>query len=261
MHVVERGSGTPIILIHGFGVDHRILLPLDSTIASAGEWKRIYLDLPGTAGTPVGDAASAEDVVAMVSDEIRSRIGDHKFAIFGNSFGGMIARRIAHDFRDQVLGLAAMAAVFVADHSQRDAPERTVLHEDPAVLESLGPEAGFYADMAVVQSSANAQSFVEHVFPGLLSVDQDGLARIAEQYGLKQVPEEASPQPFTQPSLFIAGRQDHVVGYKDGWNLNDHYPRSTYATLDAAGHNIHMDQPRVVSALITEWLGRVSAHH
>ncbi len=95
MHAIDLGAGTPLILIHGFGVDHRILVPLDPVLQSAGTWRRIYLDLPGTAGTPIGGAASTSDVVAAVEREIDARIGDEPFAILGNSFGGMIARQVA----------------------------------------------------------------------------------------------------------------------------------------------------------------------
>lgn len=259
MHVIERGAGTPIILIHGFGVDHRILLPLDSVFETAGGWRRLYLDLPATEGTPIGEVAGAEDIVSVVADEIRTQVGEEPFAILGSSFGGMIARRLAHDFRSQVLGLATMAAVFVAEHGKRQVPARTVLSEDPELLDRLGKDAAPYAEMAVVQSADNAQAFINHVFPGRQSVDEEGLGRIAQRYGLAEEPEEASPEPFTQPSLFIAGKQDHVVGYHDGWNRNEHYPRSTYAALDAAGHNVHIDQPGIAAALITEWLARIRA--
>jgi hypothetical protein len=34
MHVLERGAGAPLVLLHGFSVDHRILLPLDPAIYS-----------------------------------------------------------------------------------------------------------------------------------------------------------------------------------------------------------------------------------
>lgn len=46
-HIVRRGSGAPLILVHGMGVDHRLLLPLDAALEAAGGWERIYVDLPG----------------------------------------------------------------------------------------------------------------------------------------------------------------------------------------------------------------------
>jgi pimeloyl-ACP methyl ester carboxylesterase len=55
MFAHEAGSGTPIVLLHGFGMDHRSLLPLESTFERSGLWRRIYLDLPGATRTPVGD--------------------------------------------------------------------------------------------------------------------------------------------------------------------------------------------------------------
>jgi pimeloyl-ACP methyl ester carboxylesterase len=259
VNVIDRGSGTPLILLHGFGVDHRILLPLEPVFQAAGSWRRIYLDLPGTAGTAIGVIASSDDVVAAVKEEIIRRIGDEPFAILGNSFGGMIARKVAHDLRPRVLGLATLAAVFVAAHEQRTLPTRTVLSSDPEAVVVAGPAAKDYAEMAVVQSADNARSFLEHVLPGSVGVDQAGLDRIAARYALEREPEEAHPEPFTQPSLFVTARQDHVVGYQDAWSRFEHYPRATFIVLDAAGHNVHLDQPSLTAPLLTDWLTRIRA--
>lgn len=257
MHVLECGSGTPLILLHGFGVDHRLLLPLDPVIEAAGGWRRLYMDLPGHGHSPVAGVASAEDVVAAVTEQVRARVGDEPFAILGNSFGGMIARRIAHDFRHRVLGLATIAGVYVANHADRAQPERIVLATDPAVLAELGEAADDYAEVAVVQTRDNAQAFTEFVLPGLAAADQAALERISERYTFVTEPEDASPVPFPQPTLIITGRQDHVVGYEDAWARVEHYPRATFAAVDTAGHNIHLDNPMVVNALIADWLARM----
>ena len=39
--------------------------------------------------------------------------------------------------------------------------------------------------------------------------------------------------------------------------LLEHYPRATYAALDAAGHNVHLDQPEVAEALVRAWAVQV----
>jgi len=260
MHIETRGEGTPLLMIHGFGVDHRILLPLDETIAARGGWRRIYVDLPGMGQTPIGDVASAEDMVHVLGDAAREVIGDEPFAVLGNSFGGMLARRLAHDFGEQVLGLATVAAVFMAAHSERTAPPRTVLHEEPAIFAGLDERvAAGYRDYAVWQSAAALQNFAGTVQPGIDAADGDALERLSQRYGFAIEPEDAASGPFTKPALFITGRQDQVVGYADAWRRLEHYPRATFLVLDAAGHNLIDEQPGLARAAVGEWLDRVRA--
>ncbi len=62
---------------------------------------------------------------------------------------------------------------------------------------------------------------------------------------------------FTKPSLFLLGRQDSTVGYKDALNLTDKYSRGTFTVLDTAGHNLQIDQPQIFNNVVNEWLDRV----
>ena len=246
-------------MIHGFGADHRLLLPLDAGIAATGDWRRIYLDLPGFGETPAGDVASAEDVVDAIEAEIRSRIGTGTFAVLGSSFGGMMARRVAHDFREQVLGVALIAPVIIAEHARRRVPARHVHVAAPEVVASLGASAESYLQMTVIQSRRSADTFLKYALPGIEVADEAAMARIAADYSLRVEPEVASPEPFTQPTLFLTGRHDHVVGYEDAWELMPHYPNATFITMAAAGHNMHLDQPEYVDQVISQWLLQVAA--
>jgi pimeloyl-ACP methyl ester carboxylesterase len=253
----EAGSGTPVVLLHGFGLDHRSLLPLEPTFERSGRWRRIYLDLPGATGSPAESIGSSREVADAVVAEVRERLGGEPFAVLGNSFGGMIARYVAHELRPQVLGLATVAGVFVAAHAERDVPPRTVLREEPEIEPLLGASLAQYREDAVVESTAAARAFLQHLLPGIDGADQRALDRIAERYSLDREPEDAFPAPFEQPTLHITGRQDDVVGYADAWATIDHYPRASFAILDAAGHNILFEQADLCSALISDWLARV----
>ncbi len=256
VHVVERGEGTPIVLLHGFQVDHRLLLPLDDVIGAHGPWRRIHVDLPAHGRSPAAGARSAADVVTAVEAEIGRRVGDEPFALVGNSFGGLVARQIARDLRARVLGLALIAPVVHAASADRDVPPRTVLLEDAAVMASLGDVREDFAELAVLQTAGAAAAFVEAALPGLRSGDPDGQSLIAADYALPSPPEDGAA-PFARPALVVTGRQDHVVGYRDQWALLDHYPRATFVALDGAGHNVHLDQPAATAALVTGWLDLV----
>jgi pimeloyl-ACP methyl ester carboxylesterase len=251
-----RGSGRPLVVLHGFGVDHRIMLPLEQMVGDM-PWRRLYLDLPWAAGAAPSTAASALDVADEVLSEIRERLGDEPFALIGQSYGGMLARHVAHELHGQILGLATIAGVFEPEHSARHLPERTVLVVEPGALDRAGDAREAFTATHVVQTAETLDAFTTSVLPGERNSDQAVMDRIAAQYGLPVEPEIAHPEPFTAPSLHLFGRQDDVVGHEDGWLLREHYPRATYAVLDSAGHGVHLERPTVTAALIRDWLDRV----
>lgn len=245
-------------MIHGFCVDHRLLLGLDPAFAVKGIWRRVYIDLPGMGRSAAGPEIDSADVVAeSVVAFIRENFGNERFAVLGNSFGGMVARHIVAEFGDQVLGLALLSPVAVADPAQRVVPPQTVLQSDPDFLASLDPrDAADYAEMAVVQSAKGWERFREAVLPGLRVFDPAAIERISSRYSLREEPEDRSAK-FDEPTLIITGRQDHIVGYQDQIALSRHYRRSSIAVLDQAGHNAHLDQPELVNGLVSEWLDRL----
>lgn len=257
MHSVTHGDGTPLLMIHGFCVDHRLLLSLEQVFSANGNWQRVYVDLPGMGQSPAGpDIDGAESVAARISAFIKETFGTRPFAVLGNSFGGLMARRVVSDFGGQVLGLALICPVVFPHHADRTVPARAVLHRDPAVTESLDPEdAKDYSDMAVIESQGNWELFRDHALPGLRAFDRRAIGRIAARYALDSQPESTEYLGLT---LIITGRQDHVVGYRDAFELLEYYPRATISVIDGAGHNAHLDQPGLVHELLGDWLNRVS---
>jgi pimeloyl-ACP methyl ester carboxylesterase len=254
LHRTARGEGRTLLLVHGFAVDHRILTPLDGAAARAG-WRRLYADLPGmgrSAGVP---AASTDDVLDALEQVVDAEIGTEPFAVLGASYGGLLARCLAARRPGQVAGVGLLCPVV---GEVRDLPPRHVARADPALLAALDPEdAEAFAEVAVVQSPATWALFRDHVLPGLRAADQAALARIRARYAPSRTPE--ADAPFAGPTLLVAGRHDHVVGYRDALRLLADHPRATVAVLDDAGHNAHLERPDVAGALVTEWLGRVGA--
>lgn len=62
---------------------------------------------------------------------------------------------------------------------------------------------------------------------------------------------------YEKPVLLLGGRQDTCVGYQDLLNLIEDYPRATVSILDAAGHNLQIEQPELFSELVKNWIKRV----
>lgn len=251
MHLVKRGSGTPVVLLHGFPVDHRIMLPLDPVFERGG-WQRWYVDLPGLGRSPRGDVASTDDLIDAVEAELAAQLGDTPFALVGNSYGGLVARTIAGRRPQQVIGVATIFGLVVPDHDAREVPAHVVRRSDPAAVALAGTSD--YTDLAVIQSPQTAQAFLDYVQPGLQAADPAAVAAISAAYA-----PSSEPGPFAGPSLFVTGRQDSVVGYQDTWRTLEQYPAATFAVLDGVGHNGHLEAPEAVHALLRDWLDRVGS--
>lgn len=256
MFSVTRGDGPPVLLVHGFGLDHRFMTPLDATIAAAGR-RRVYVDLPGMGRSADVPAASSDDVLDALAEHVTTSLGAEPFAVVGSSYGGLMARGLAARLGEQVTGIALLCPVVGAD--VRDVPPPHVAVADPDLLATLDPgEAAEYAFMAVVQSPATWALFRDHVLPGMRAADAATLDAVRSRYALSDDPDAGT---FDRPALVVTGRHDHVVGYRDAMDLLTQYPRATFALLDDAGHNAVLEQPAVVAALIAQWLERVAARH
>lgn len=255
-HVHARGRGMPVVFLHGLGVDHRMFLGLDAAFDDGDAWQRLYIDLPGFGeSAPLPGRGGLPDVAEWVDAVVETCVGSSPFVVVGMSMGGLLARDLARRRMGQCRGIALLAPVVDPDHERRTLPAPQVLVEDAARLASLPPDdADSYAELAVVQSQENWERFRTTVLPGLRAADLRAMAKIV---GLYDVP-DASVRGFESPALVIAGKQDAVVGYRDQWELAAHLPSSTYAALDRAGHNVHVDQPEAVRQLLGGWLRAVA---
>lgn len=250
-----HGSGLPVVLVHGNGVDHRILLALDEQLARPGNLQRIYVDLPGFGGTPaLAGKSGLPEIADWLQILLESQLGAQPFALIGNSLGGLLAQEMADRFEDQILGLVLLAPVIRPAAEERNLPARSIIHEDEVLLEELGTiNAGHYAQMSVLQTRANWEQFEKHVLPGVLSADLRAMAHLSKRYYLETLPVDRD-QVWNMPVLIACGMQDHIVGFKDAKDLLKRYPNASFLELERAGHNVHIDQPEILAQALERWM-------
>ncbi len=118
-------------------------------------------------------------------------------------------------------------------------------------------EAEAFEEMSVVQSMEIYNRYKTEISSGISISDKSFLEKIDENYQFSFDVDHMKSK-FTKPTLFILGKQDSCVGYKDAWDILDNYPRATFAVLDRGGHNLQLEQADLFSALVKEWLIRVS---
>lgn len=283
MHFVARGTGVPVLAIHGWGTDHRLMMGcLEPLFADRAGFRRLYPDLPGMGRSPAGAVASADDLLAALEELADAEIGS-EFLVVGQSYGGYLARALAHRRPEQVVGLALSCPVGeYLRASQSTVPELEVRWPhpgavardpgsaggDPSVgeldpvsaggnlpLDGLDPAlAEEFLPMAVVRTPEVVRRFADKVMTGVEIADQAAMARIQRRWDLSAGPELGV---YRGPALFLTGRQDNITGYADVYALLEHYPHASFAVLDTAGHNLQIEQAVLFGALMGEWLDRV----
>jgi pimeloyl-ACP methyl ester carboxylesterase len=252
VHFVEHGTGMPLVALHGAGVDHREIEAAVESIVPGTGYRRIYPDLPGMGRSTTEGLACNDDVVKLLADLI-DHLAEGPALLLGHSYGAYLARGVAAQRPDRVLGLALLCPV--AERS-RDVPDHEVVHQDAEAYAELEPaqRAGF-DEYFVVRTPATARRYRDHVVPGTKLVDEPALGRIFSAWTV-----EVGSHTFTAPTLIAAGRRDSVAGHTDATDLLERYPHATLAVLEDAGHALMHERPELLAAFLRDWLDRACPH-
>ncbi len=245
-HGVEHGTGLPVLVLHGAGVDHReaeaCFEPLLHDVAGL---RRIYPDLPGMGRTTAPETLrSADDVLDALVAFADAVAGAAPYLLVGHSAGAYYARAMAGRRPEQVAGLALVCPLLPG---VRDVPPHRVV----AGSGSIGDDE--FRSYFVVHTPEMLDRYERHVAPAAELVDHAALDRMGQRWQL--TPDDAPA--YAGPTAVVAGRLDSTVGYAAAVDLLHVHPRASLAVVDDAGHALPHEQPALLRALLREWLTRV----
>jgi pimeloyl-ACP methyl ester carboxylesterase len=252
VHFVEHGSGMPLVALHGAGVDHREIEAAVEAIVPGTGYRRIYPDLPGMGRSTTDGLSGNDDVVSLLGDLI-DHLADGPVLLLGHSYGAYLARGVAAQRPDLVLGLTLLCPV--AERSG-NVPDHRLVRQAADAYDELQPaQRADFGEYFVVHTRATARRYRDHVLPGKSLVDEAALGRIFSSWTV-----DVGSRSFTAPTLIAAGRRDSVVGYADAIDLLERYPSATLAVIEDAGHALMHERPELLAALLGDWLDRSRPH-
>jgi len=253
------GEGMPILMLHGWSVDRELMKgcmePVFETVSE--KFRRVYLDLPGMGKSKAGDSIrNADQMLDVILAFVDRILPGSRILLAGESFGCFLARGFIHARPDVVDGLLLICPCVIPGAVPQNVPQLRVLRSDDAFFEGIPEEdkQGFQSFHSVQTREVYARYKAE-IEPAFARFDHDFLEKRLD--GAFSFPLQDIPVPFDKPALILAGRQDHVVGYKNPFRLTEDYTRATFAALDMAGHNLQIEQKVLFEALVGDWLKRV----
>jgi len=253
------GEGKPIVMIHGYYPDHRLMTGCMEPIFSVNDdYKRIYIDLPGMGKSKSAEWINNSDIMLdIVIDFIEKMIPNQNFLLVGESYGGYLSRGLMYKMPDRILGLALICPLIIPEYIKRNVPEHIILVKDNELLSKLSSEdAEDFNSSFIVQNQKIYERYKNEIMSGVEAANSSFLQNLMQNgYGFSFNVDCVSKK-FDRPTLILLGKQDDCVGYKDAWDILENFPRATFSIIDKAGHNLQIEQEELFNSLITEWLVR-----
>jgi pimeloyl-ACP methyl ester carboxylesterase len=253
----DRGAGPPLLLVHGFPLDHTMWAAQLGALSAAH--RVIAPDLPGFGQSPLPpgrDIMTMEhhaDVLAALLDALGI---DAPIALCGLSMGGYIAFQFARTYRARLRALVLCDTRAAADTPEAAAGRQVtadrVLREGPAPLaESLLPR------LLAPDTLHHRPHIVAAARAMMTASDPHGIA--AASRGMAVRPDVT---PFLRdidcPTLVLVGEHDAISPPAEMRSLAAALPRAQFVEIAASGHLAPLEAPDAVNAAIAGFLAHLA---
>jgi pimeloyl-ACP methyl ester carboxylesterase len=247
--VTDIGDGPAVVLIAGFGLDHRIW---DAQAASLIATRRaVCVDLLGTGASAAPatgyDLEAQADLVVAALDEH----GIDEFVVVGHSFGGMVAFNIAARYPARVEKLILVGSNAVRAGRSDDFPFGS---DGPRMLDRLiavertdriaGRRGVLTAGFATAPNDA-LLDFVTGVF-----LDMPSWAAIATYKGMYAADQTELIDRVRVPVLQIVGAVDRVHPPGGARWLQERLKGGSLEVIPDAGHYLMFERPEALTEFL-----------
>lgn len=250
------GSGAPVIMLHGWGMDHRIMTGCMEPIFrdQPRSFMRIYVDLPGMGLSEASEnIKNADNILEVILAFIDHIIPNRNFLIAGESFGGYLSRGIIKQRDAQVSGVILLCPLMYPGYRKGTVEPLTVMEKEEDFLRTLSEqERSSFEYLNVILTKKVWERFKEDIYGAILHQNTHFLNEVLN--GAFSFDADELEQPFDKPCLILTGKQDTEVGYRDQFKLLSLYTNATYVALNRAGHNLQIEQPKLFYQIVSKWL-------
>lgn len=252
----RRGTGPPIVFVHGPIIPHTVWSPQLSALAD--DHTAVAYDWRGHGQTGGSDADTytvrllAEDLAALVD-----ALALEQPVVCGLSMGGFIAQAYAAADPDRVAGLVLVDPFTPGILDVRERLLRRVLL--PSLVQ-LGRIVGF---PRVERLGLRLAARIPHAKVQRLELDwppmeTDEFAKILHALAhADQEPVDLSA--LTVPTLIVQGADDADIVHRQTRRLADTLPEARVEVIADAGHGCHLVHPERVNSVLRGFLAEVQS--
>ncbi|MBX3061454.1 MAG: alpha/beta hydrolase [Anaerolineae bacterium] len=253
LHYTEQGSGTPLILLHGFPLSSIIWREQVNRLSDQA--RVITPDLRGHGRSPSSDDIYEMELLARDVVELMDTLEIPQAVVMGHSMGGYVALALARIARNRLKALGLIASQSAADSEEArqnryKLAERVVNEGSIAVAESMLPRLfapGEHEDDTMVET---VNTVMLNTRPQTLINSLKGMAVRTDSTPLLGT--------FDFPVLIVTGDQDAIIPLQKAEQMAAALKNGTLVTIENAGHMTMMEQPQATSLAIRNFITELS---
>ncbi len=229
----RRGRGVPLVLIHGFPLDHTIWEPIVPLLEN--DFDLILPDLRGFGESEAGAVDFSMSDCAVDMAGLLDRLSIEKAAVAGHSMGGYVALAFARLYPKRLSGLGLVASQALADPPERKAAR--YLEAERVLSQGAGEVA---EGMSVkLTSNTSLQAALKEL---VLRQRPEGLAS-----ALRAMAERPDSTPFLSkfdfPVVIVHGRADMLIPVERAREVRARVRQGNLVEIEGVGHMPMMDAP------------------
>ncbi len=241
LHYTCQGSGTPMILMHGWGCNHSTVA---SIAAVAEQFHTVYnIDFPGFGESPEPDDVWGIDRYTRLIEDFVKKLKLERPVLIGHSFGGRVG--ILYSSRNDVDKLILVDAAGVK-------PRRSLKYYFKVYSFKLGIKI-----TKLLYSKEKAAEIIERKRKSKSSADYAQASPRMRQILSRVVNEDlCSVMPSIKaPTLLIWGENDTATPLRDAKKMERLIPGSGLVSFPGCGHYSFLDNPVQFAAVLKSFLG------
>jgi pimeloyl-ACP methyl ester carboxylesterase len=251
MGLIDAGSGLPLLLVHGFPLDHSMWkYQIDHF---APHCRVIAPDLRGFGQTTATAGTATMEQMADDLNVLLDALGVNEKILFcGLSMGGYIGWQFVRKYESRVKALIACDTRAIADTAEQAAGRRQlaerVLREGPApVAEAMLPK------LFAGETRERRPDLVEATREVIMRTSPEGIA--AALHGLAERPNVTEAlEKIEVASLVIVGEHDAISSPEEMETIADALPNSAWVVVPHAGHLSPLENPDVFNEALREYI-------
>jgi pimeloyl-ACP methyl ester carboxylesterase len=247
------GSGSPVVLLHPFPVNHEFWVPVAKSLSS--RYQLIMPDLRGHGESGVGDGPATMQKHAFDIARVMDAAGVDRALLIGVSIGGYAIFEFWRRFRDRVTGLVLCNTKAPADSAEARANRLQAAND---VLER-GTEPFFESMLPKVLGETTRHSrpdLVEGALRMMRKMSAEDVAGV--QRGMAERTDSmATLKTINVPTLIITGDEDVMTGVPEAEVMKQNIFGSQLRIVGKAGHYSPWEQPEEVGRLLRRFLDSV----